>query len=155
MTIDGPFHPVSEGSYVYFAIQSRVTHLSPHNKPDGILSPVCDVEDGFGRPYKSEWGGMVGEYIAEPWKNNKPIYKDSCDEKHDVWSKTGGMGWWQLRFAVNAMRRLVSGSDAGLLNYRDSYNRVTRAVRYEFRIVKVAVSKRVDIVTQNELIESI
>lgn len=159
MTIDEPFKPLSEGTFTYFTIQSKVTHLSPHNEPDAGLIPAKDVIDGFGKPYKSKWGGMIHEYIAEPWDGSgndyKPKYKASSDEKHDVWAKTGGCGWWSLKYAVAAMRRLQKASENGDLNYKDSYNKVYRAVRYEFRVIKINVSKSVEVVGIKDLMDSL
>jgi len=159
MTIECPFKPLEEGAYTYYAIQSRVTHLSPHNKPDKPLEHVSKLEDGFGRPYETggEWGGgpSSGDYVAEPWVGDKPKYKKSHDEKHDVWAKTGGSGWWTLKYAVNAMRRLNKGSEEGKLNYKDGYNKVTQAVRYEFRIVKISVSKKVELVSCSDLMDAL
>ncbi len=158
MTIEEPFKPLEEGKFTYFAIRSRVTHLSEHNEPNGPLRPVSECEDGFGRPYKAEWLGMVGEYTAEPWagsgNNYKPKYKNSHDELHSVWAKTGGCGWWTLRYAVLAMRRLVKGSEAGKLDY-DHQGKKTQAVRYEFRIVKITVSKLVELVNVPDLMDAL
>ena len=72
-----------------------------------------------------------------------------------MWAKTGGSGWWTLKYAVLAMRRLSKGSQAGKLNYKDGYNKVTQAVRYEFRIVKISVSKKVELISANDLIEAL
>ena len=159
MTIEEPFKTLEDGAYTYYAIQSRVTHLSPHNKPEAPLVSVEKLDDGFGRPYSREWHGMVGEYIAEPWEGSgndyKPKHRKSHDEKHSVWAKTGGSGWWTLKYAVLAMRRLSKGSQAGKLNYKDGYNKVTQAVRYEFRIVKISVSKKVELSSANDLIEAL
>lgn len=152
MTIESPFKTIELGSHTYYAIQSRVTHLSPWCKPDG---PLEHVETG------GDWGGgpSSGDGYAEPWAGSgndyKPKYKKSHDEKHDVWAKTGGTGWWTLKYAVLAMRRLQKASAEGKLNYKDSYNKETQAVRYEFRIIKVSVSKKVEHVSTEDLMNAL
>lgn len=159
MKIEHEFKSLEEGEYTYYTIQSRVTHLSPHNKPDEPLSHVSSVLDGFGRPYLEtggDWNDGFADHIAEPWsKGGTPKYKKSHDETHDVWAKTGGSGWWTLRYAVLAMNRLIRASDDGRLNYKDGYNNITRAVRYEFRIIKVFVSKRVDLLSCADLMKAL
>lgn len=162
MTIEFPFKTLEDGAYTYYAIQSRVTHLSPHNKPNEPLEHVSNVLDGYGRPYLErggDWASGIGNCYAEPWVGGgndfRPKYKESHDEKHDVWSKTGGSGWWTLKYAVLAMQRLRKASEEGDLNYKDSYNKITQAVRYEFRIIKISVSKKVELVSCDDLIDAL
>lgn len=164
MTIESPFKTIEDGSYTYYAIQSRVTHLSPWCEPDGPLEHVSKLKDCFGRPYLEtggDWSGgpSNGDCYAEPWEGSgndyKPKYKESHDEKHDVWAKTGGTGWWTLNYAVLAMRRLQKASAEGKLNYKDGYNKETQAVRYEFRIIKISVSKKVEHVSTEDLMNAL
>jgi hypothetical protein len=160
MTIEDQFKKLEEGAFEYFSIEHRRSHLSPWNKPNEPLTPVEDLLDSFGKPESTEWdSGVIKDLVAEPWigtgNNYKPKYKFSHDEKHSVWAQTGGCGWWTLKYAVLAVRRLRKASKLGKLNYADGYGKVTQAVRYEFRVVKISVSKKVELVSCDELIDSL
>ena len=154
-------NPFYEGSCFYYSIQSRLTHLSPHNEPDEPLELVIELKDSFGNSYSRKWSSCLsGAYfVAEPWiksgNDYKPKYKKSHDEKDEVWCKTGGCGWWTLRYAALAMLRLNRGSAEGKLNYRDGYDNVTQSVRYEFRIIKISVSTKIEAVLCEQLIDAL
>lgn len=130
-----------------------VTHMSPWLEPKGPLKRREELENGFGEKYSKEWTGMVGESFAEPWKNDKPQYPLSHAELHSVWAKTGQRGWWTLKYAAQALKRLKKASQEGKLNYKDSYNKVTQAVRYEFRILEVKISKSTRVATADDFIK--
>ena len=160
--IEGPFHCISEGEFTYFTIQMMRTHMSPHNKPEEPLLPISQIVDSSGRPEESHWGTISWDNygsIAEPWAGSgndyKPIFKTAHDETHDVWSKTGRHGWWTLKYAVLALKRMKKASEDGKMNWKDNCNRVTQAVRHDFRLVKVTVAKKVELVSADDLIDAL
>ena len=155
---------MQNGTFVFYTIQSRMTHMSPDDHPDKPLVKIEFMWDGFGKPYENTWSselalGSGGKYIAEPWcgtgNNYKPKYKKSHDQMHDVWSKTGCFGWWDLKYAIRGMQRVKKASEQGKLGYKDRNNKLTQIIRYEFRIAKISVSKLVEIVTCDELIDNV
>jgi hypothetical protein len=158
MTIEDQFHSLSVGDFTYYAIQSRLTHKSGHNKPDGPLIPVAEIVDEDGTPYKPPGWGGVSEWIAEPWagtgNNWKPQYRESYEETRAVQSATGRFGWWSLKYAVQGFYRMQDASAAGQMNYKHEGKDI-EAVRYEFRIVKVHVTKQVDLVSVADLMDAL
>lgn len=134
------------GKHTYYALQHRKTHESPWNKPD---EPLVETDDK--RWSYSSWDHFG--HIAEPSIPGNPT--ESSNEVHTVWAYTGNHGWYSLVFAVQALKRLKEGSEAGKLDSTDSYNRKTQAQRYEFRLMKVRQEVAVGEVSQDDLIEAI
>lgn len=143
-----------DGSYKYFAIQHRKTHESPWLKPEEPLVPVDQKSDTWSFSSWDYFGGY-----AEPWggKGNdwKPLYLKSYNETHDVWSKTGTHGWWSLKYAIEGIKRLKQASCSGKLNSTDSYGKVTQAVRFDFRIVVVEVSRKVSELNMDTVLDEL
>ena len=70
----------------------------------------------------------------------KPKHKKSYDETYDVWSKTDDHGWWSLKFAKKAIKRLDKAQNAGKFDTKGPYGKKHRICRYKFRIVKKTIS---------------
>jgi len=132
---------MQEGEFTYYTLQHRRTHKSPWLDPEGPLEPVDDQEWSF-----SSWDVFGG--TAEPWagsgNNYKPKHKKAHDETHSVWACTGRHGWWSLNYAVKGLKRVRKAQAKGKFDSRDGYGHHEQAVRYEFRLVKVTVSKKVE-----------
>lgn len=141
-----------DGNFVFYTIQHRRTHESPWLQPNGPLTLLKEREWSF-----SSWDHFG--YVAEPWhgsgNNYKPKYKKSHDETHDVWSKTGYHGWWTVGYAIKAMSRLTNGSEQGKFNSKDGYGKVHQSLRYEFRIVRVEISRKVEELTVKHMIDEL
>lgn len=137
---------MADGTYTYYTIQHRRTHESPWLKPKAPLIKAQQKDwhfssfDSFG-------------FAFEPWLDFKPKYPKSQNETHDVWAKTSHKGWWTLKYAVRALKRARKASEEGKFDSRDSYNTLSQAVRYEFRIVKMVVSQQTEAVSCDELLE--
>lgn len=143
---------MNEGTFTYFTLQHRLTHQTEHCKPHGTLKPLKNQKWSY-----SSWDSFG--CFAEPWagsgNNWKPQFKESSDETHDCWSKTGAHGWWTMKYGVMAVLRLRKASEEGKLNYKDGYNNETRGCRYDFKIVKVTVSKKVEEVSVYDIMENV
>lgn len=128
---------MQEGEYQFFVIQHRKTHQSPWLKREP-LEPVDD-----------EWHMSSWEFIGhcvDPWKNDKPIYTESYNEVYDVWRHTGDRGWWTLKLARQAIKRLQKASQEGKLDMLDGYRKHCQSARYEFRIVKINLAYKEEVV---------
>jgi len=140
-----------DGDFTFYTLQYRTTHKSPWLEPDGKLKPLKKEEwrlcswDVFGR-------------TAEPWdgkgNNYKPKHRKSYDETHAVWSCTSYHGWWSLKYAVNGLMRVREADTKGRFDSRDGYGKLHQAVRHEFRIVKITVSKKTEVVSCEEQLEA-
>lgn len=129
-----------DGTYTFYTIQSRITAKSPWCKPE---EPLVKEPEG------KDWSFIGAAFIdaGEPWSgtgnNYKPKYRVPHNEVRDVWSCTGYEGWWTLRYAELAIKRLRRADKQGAFDCKDTYKKVEQAIRHAFRIVKVTVSKAV------------
>jgi hypothetical protein len=142
-----------DGTFTYYTLQHRRTHESPWLKPRGKLKPVKELDDwSF-----SSWDVFGG--TAEPWvgtgNNYKPQFKEAHDETHSVWACTGRHGWWSLKYAVKGLRRVQAAQARGKFDSRGTYGSHNQALRYEFRLVKVTVSKVTEEVSSDDLMEAL
>ena len=133
------------GTYNLFTIQFSNIAQTPHGYPNASMIPES----------KEQWG-FVGESenmikIAEPWEgvgnDHKPIYRDSWAETHDTQMKTGYFGWWNLSYAILALKRL---RETPVFVTRDGYTRITNRYERKFRIVQITVSKEMKILSDFE-----
>lgn len=127
---------MEQGSYTYYRLQHKLVARTEHNEPNGPLTPQ-----------DKEWAFSSHDYfgwVAEPWEgtgnNHKPVFRNSYDETHDVWSKTGHHGWWSLNYALAALSRLIIANDKGAFVNKGLYGEVISRCSYKFRIVKVELS---------------
>ncbi len=143
---------MKNGEFTFYTLQHRRTHLSPWLKPEGKLSSTKDKKD-------KEWAFSGWDIFAEPWhgigNNWRPKYKKAHNETCEVRANTGYNGWWNLEYAVKGLRRVQKADTQGKFDYRDGYNNLTQAVRHEFRLVKVVISKQTEEVSQNDLMDAI
>ena len=133
---------MKNGKFEYYVIQHKKTHESPWLK---TKEPLVKV--------RHDWAFSSWEYfgfIAEPWTGSgndwKPKHKKSHDETYDVWNKTDERGWWTLKFAEKAVRRLEKAQKSGKFDTKGPYGKKHQVCRYKFRIVKKIVSHNVEVV---------
>lgn len=133
---------MTDGTYTYYTIQHRVTHKNKWCELDAPLEPVEKLDEFSFSSF--DWMGQ----FAEPWVGSgndyKPRYK-SHTELYGVWASTSFNGWWSKNNAFNALKRLHKASDAGKLDYKDAYGNLCQRVRFQFRVVKITVSQKTEI----------
>jgi len=154
MGLEDPFHGIAAGqSYTYYTLEMKCTHQTEHGKACGPLIPIGELKDPDGEPKKSGWGAMSWDNwgsMAEPWGGRggndwKPLYKEAHDETHDVWSCTGRHGWWTRKYADLAMGRMQKASAEHKMVYKDGYSNIVAVKQFDFRVVKITVSKTVEV----------
>jgi len=133
---------MNDGKFHFYTIQCRVTHKSTWNEPKSQLNPVTEKQTWF----FPSWD--VFDISFRPYRADMSMDKIACinDEIHMVWSETGYHGWWNLKYAIQALERVVKDDSLGIYNYTDSYNKVCQAVRHEFRIVSITVSQQTRVI---------
>ncbi len=114
---------------VFYTIQSRRSHESPWNKPNGRLRRV------YGNTWHTSWLSACDPHIGRG-NDYRPRNKASHADYWDIFTRTGRNGWARLKHAQQALRRCVKASEAGELDTRDGYAHACQKVRYEFRIVR-------------------
>lgn len=143
---------MEDGQYIYYVIQHRERAKSPWlNK-----KPIRPVKK------KDTWSFTSFDYFGHSLNprvgtgnNWRPVSKKASSEIHAVWSKTGSEGWWNLIHAVKALKRLKKDDVRGKYDARDGYSNHEQCIRHEFRIVKMTVSQKTDIVNMEDLIKAI
>ena len=127
---------MQQGSNIYYRLQHKLIAKTEHNDPNGPLIPQ-----------ENDWAFSCHDYfgrIAEPWAGTgndyKPMFRDSHDETHDVWSRTGQHGWWTLDYALAALSRLIIENDKHAFINKGPYGETVNRCKYKFRIVKVELS---------------
>lgn len=158
MGVENVFHGIAANQrYTYYTLEVKKTHETKWGFPDGELFPIAELTDGFGKQMTAGWGVASWDnlgYVIEPWagpgNSYKPVFKESHDETHAVWSATGRNGWWTYAYAEAGAKRLREASAALKLDSRDGYNKVLARKKYDVRIVRVTVAKVVEVVEPEE-----
>lgn len=142
---------MNNGTHIYYTIQLRRSHESPWLQLHEPLQPII----------KREWSFISWDHFgwaAEPWtgggNDHKPQFPDSHKQTHNVWANTGCHGWWSADYALAALKRLKAKNEMGAFNSKDGYGAPLQAVRYEFKIVKVILSRKVEDLTIDHLVEA-
>jgi len=133
---------MKDGNFIFYALQHRRTHLSPWLKPNDKLTKVEDKED-------EEWAFSSWDVFgltAEPWHGRgneyRPKFKKSHNETFDVYINTTYHGWLSLKYAIKGLKRVQKADTKGKFYCRSSYGYHEQAVRHEFRLVEVVISKK-------------
>lgn len=136
---------MTPGDHVFYTIQHRTTQKSPWLEPSGELSPYEEGTDWsfssfdhFGRAL-DPWAGSGNDY--------KPVDSKATDQKHAVRCITGQHGWWDLKYAKAALKRVKQLDAKGAFDSKWD-GTVTQAIRHEFRIVRVSLSYQVEVYTK-------
>lgn len=138
-----------DGKFVYYTIQHKTVAESPWLKPKEPLIPVPEEKQEW---HFSSFDYFGGSFDKRHNTGKKPPYEwgpvnpKASDEIHNVWSKTGDKGWWTLKFAIAALKQVRQDDRNGKYNNRDSYGTLHAAIRHKFRIVKMTVSQRTEVI---------
>jgi hypothetical protein len=132
---------MQDGRYEIYVIQFRTTHKSPWLKPKGALKPVTDRDWGSCGP--DYWGVAMDPHSGGP-SDFKHKYPKSSDQLFDVRNKTGYSGWFEVKHAIAAVKRLNKLDAKGKFDSFDGYKNC-QAIRHEFRIIRILLSQKTEI----------
>ena len=133
---------MQDGRYEIYVIQHRTTHQSPWLKPKGKLEPIIDRDWGScGVDY---WGFAMAPHNGNA-SDFKYKYQKSSDQLFDVRNKTGYPGWFDIKYAIAAVKRLSKLDAKGKFDSFDGYNNHCQAIRHEFRIIRILLSQKTEI----------
>lgn len=142
---------MKDGSYIYYKIQHRTTHENEWLKPDSPLKPV--TEEHYWASSSFDWMGFVANPLTKRG-GYSPRYKKSDEQIRAVYSKTGSRGWWDLKHALKAVQRLQKADSEGKFDHKDTYQNHCQEARHEFRIMKMTVSQKTEVIGIEEAIAS-
>ena len=139
---------IRDGDHVYFEIKGRKTHDSKSHDSGAKLLPVDPAE--YEKDEFDGWHGPCNTWSQglDPWRGKgndwKPVNREAHDEISSVSFYTGcPTGWWSLKFAKAAIKRLRRRDTEGKHNYKGSSAREgDRQIRTEFQIQRVTVTRR-------------
>lgn len=136
---------MQDGRYEIYAIQHRTTHQSPKGK----LEPVTDRDWGSCGP--DYWGVAMDPHNGNP-SDLKHTYPKSSDELFDVRNKTGYPGWFDIKYAIAAVKRLSKLDAKGKFDSFDGYSNHCQAIRHEFRIIRILLSQKTEVLDAGGII---
>ena len=118
-------------SHEFYTFQHRRTHESPWRKLKPI-KPVKILDDWC----FSSWDHFG--FVINPLNTSgdKYLYKGT-DQCYKVWCEVGKNGFYDLKYAKLALKRLQKASREGEFDSTDNYRTKCQSLRYDFRIVKV------------------
>ena len=126
---------MKDGRWVYYHMEHRKVAEGPVRE-EGPMKPCRDYA----------WAWSSWEYFNNAMTSNQ---EPPNLEAADVYNKTGNHGWWTLRYAIQALKRLRNFDKKGRYDSRGFLgNKVIKRVRHEFRIVKMTVSQKTEVITK-------
>ena len=129
---------MKNGTHNIYVLEHRRTHKTPWLKPNGKLLPCED----------KEWARSNSDYFREAaLSKKKQARRRQTNHNHMVWQDTGfSWGWYDLRMAKQMLDNVQRADFRGDYNSKDTYGTITQAVRYEFRLVYICISKTTSLV---------
>ena len=151
---------MNDGNFRIFCIQFRVKGKSPWLKPEGKLEPTRDLDNNWSFCGEHFYKGMYPRKQSN-FKNQyapSALYPDEAKEFDKIRQEMGfeWEGWYTIDYAIRAFKRLVALDNAGEYDYKDfTYGTKHQAVRHEYRIVKVQITKKVQPVDLMDVLDSV
>ena len=144
---------MKDGNYIIYVIQARITHESPWLKPEGKLTRVKYVTDDAAWFFASfDHFGHVWEPHRGSGNNWRPVSPKSHDELHDVQRLTGRSGYFDLNYGLRALKRLCEADNKGKFDTKGPYGEKSRAARHEFRLIKLTMSQKTELVEMTDVV---
>lgn len=141
MPIRTPFKDILEGGHEFYILERRRRKEGPPGTPASKMKAVSKKESDWSYTGSDTLRYRLYGELGHPE-----------DQMHDVWSVTGYDGWWSLDFALNALQRAREADKRGAFDYRNGHNKVTRAIRYHWRLVKVRLAKETEVVDEKSAV---
>lgn len=127
----------ADGQYVYWVLESKVLQASAFDDPEGALNPV---------------GPMVS-WTRNDWhriSDSLPVSHDITEGRNDCHRNTGEYGWHRLDVAQRVLEIARSTEHP----YKDGHGRICQRFVEEFRLVRVEVTQRSQVVEEGETDEA-
>lgn len=138
-----------EGKHEFYTIQFRTVGKNKWLDLDSSIKPV-DYEEW----HYCSWGQSCDPHIGtgNNWRaKNQKAHR----QWHDLSMATGYHGWYDMKYAIAALKRLREDDSNGVYDSFDGYNKRHQRVRHEFRIVKLTISMKMEAADIDMLCESL
>ncbi len=138
---------MKEGAHTFYTIQFRRVKVSPWGKPKGKLTD-CDLKS------ETWWWCSKDRFLVNPLRRSRrgklyyPYGETAATEFNEVQRATsfGYWGWWSLPIARRILAKLRNQDAEGEYDDVDNDGKVMRAVRREYRLIKVTICYSEDVV---------
>lgn len=144
---------MQDGEYVIYTIQYKWVAQSPWLKPKEPLEPIKKKQD---------WSFVGCDAFGiglDPHNNDARDFKFKFPKSHDelgeVHRKTGYAGWYDLKFAIKATKRLQQCDAKGKFDSFDGYRVHCQAIRHEFRIMKITLKQKTEVLEMKDVIAAV
>jgi len=139
--------------YTYYTVQFRITHstndisLKEIPSVDKLGDWSCCGIDGHFAKGMQPWIGSGNDY--------HPKDRKAYNNYKKVWALTGygKSGWFNIKYAIKALKRLRALDLTGVFDYFDGYGRKCSQFRHEFRIVRVVHKHEIEPITIEDMVE--
>jgi len=127
------------GTFTYYVIQTRTIFSSSKS----VVSK-CDLRRLIPESKRHEWiscgadawGRSMNPHVGEG-NNWRPKYPLADKQWYECKRQTGWNGWFNVNYALSALKRVRKDDDEGMYDAKSSYGKKEGVIRHEFRIVKV------------------
>jgi hypothetical protein len=123
---------MKNGIYTVYCIQSNLISESPWLKPN---DPLVEVKSESWAFCGERWCTSLNPYIGCKPKDSKASKAD--EQWRSVYENVGLYGWFDIKMAYSAIKRVQKDNDNGVYDSFDGYKHHNQARRYRFRIVKI------------------
>ena len=128
---------MKNGQYTFYVIQQRRRAEGEWLKLESPIKPIPEEE-------RHDWSNCSPEFwgcsLNPHTKNYKPSHIAADKEWCECKVATGNCGWWTLKYAIEALKRVRQDDADGMYDSRDTYGKTEQLVRHEFRIVKIQLT---------------
>lgn len=146
---------MKNGQYTFYAVQQRTHSKGGWLKPNSPLQPVPAQECEWHCCGNDYWGYSTNPHVGTG-NNWIAAHRRADKEWFDCQRATGQHGWFTLKYALAALKRLRKHDSEGHYNYRDTYGKLCQEVRHEFRIVKITLTyqRNIEPLTVDDVVEA-
>lgn len=133
---------MKDGTFTYYTIQHRRVAESPW-----LNSSKLHRKNDEGWELSSwHYFGWVAHLPQVSVSKPLTVGAKADREVYEVWSATGGHGWWTEKYALDALPALRQADDKGAFDVRGPDGIARQCLRHEFRVVRITVSQKLDII---------
>lgn len=125
---------MKDGIYTFYSVQALCTAQTPYGFPN---------TKSFYKTENANWNTC--DFVElDPWSEvyGKKQFIDQSDDKYLCWAKTGYIGWFNLCYVKEAIKRVRRKR---YFYYEDGYGKVQYITKYRFRIIKRCITLSTEI----------
>lgn len=145
---------MENGTFIVYTIQQRIVAEGEWCKIAGPIKPV-DKYDNWVLVGNNSFASII-PHIGTG-NDRRPMNRSAYKEWQVTYHSTDIHGWFDIRFAIAALKRCRQDDEAGEYDTKDGYGKLHQRIRREYRIVTVrqTFSRTVEPVSVEDLMETL